>query len=127
MVLLRWCSLSPQGPSGLAAILFPSPVRVSSIALFPTGAHPFSQCPDIVAYVQPPDILHRGSLLPRATEPQAFFLDVYFNTSFIRPCSQEPQLKNALVPTRIAYAGGQVEFRVDMGFEVCHVRRPYSD
>ena len=56
MVLLRWCSLSPQGPSGLAAILFPSPVKVSSIALFPTGAHPFSQCPDVVAYVQPPDI-----------------------------------------------------------------------
>ena len=54
MVLLRWCTLSPQGPSGLAAILFPSPVKVSSIALFPTGAHPFSQCPDVVAYVQPP-------------------------------------------------------------------------
>jgi hypothetical protein len=103
MVLLRWCILSPQGPSGLAAILFPSPVKVSSIALFPTGTHPFSQCPDIIA----------------TTEPQAFFLDVYFNASFIYPCSQEPQVKNALVPTRIAYAGGQVEFRVDMGSEVC--------
>ena len=63
-----------------------------------------------------------GSLPPRTTEPQAFFLDVYFNMSFIRQCSQEPQLKNALVPTRIAYAGGQVEFRVDMGSEVCHIR-----
>lgn len=54
MVLLRWCTLSPQGPSGLAAILFPSPVKVSSIALFPKGAQPFSQCPDVVAYVQSP-------------------------------------------------------------------------
>ena len=127
MVLLRWCTLSPQGPSGLAAILFPSPVKVSSIALFPTGAHPFSQCPDVVAYVvQPPfsTTVRHGSLHSRTTEPQAFFLDVYFNTSFIRPCTQEPQLKNALVPTRIAYAGGQVEFRVDMGSEVCLVRIP---
>lgn len=37
--------------------------------------------------------------------------------------SQDPQdkrtVKNALAPTRIAYVGGQAEFTVDMGLEVC--------
>ena len=109
MVLLRVCSscvLCQQGFSGLAAILSPSPVKVSSIALFLTGVHPFSQCPDVVAYVQPPSSIRYGSLPPRTTEPQAFFLHIYLKTSFIHPWSQEPQLKNALIPTRIAYAGG---------------------
>ena len=45
----------------------------------------------------------------------------------IHPSSQEPQLKNALVPTRIAYAGGQVEFRVDMGSEVLSSTQTLSD
>jgi hypothetical protein len=54
------------------------------------------------------------------TEPDAFFLDVFFNA---HPTSAESKDKqraaNALVPTSIAYAGGQVDFSVDMGTEVC--------
>jgi hypothetical protein len=54
------------------------------------------------------------------TEPEAFFLDVFFNA---HPTSAESKDKqraaNALVPTSIAYAGGQVDFSVDMGTEVC--------
>ena len=73
---------------------------------------PFCQYPDVVAYVQPPsDIM--APIVPRTTELQTSFFDVYFNVSFIRPCGQEAQLKNALVPTRIAYTAGQVEFRVE--------------
>ena len=54
------------------------------------------------------------------TEPEAFFLDVFFNAQSTRP---EPKKKqrapNALVPTTIAYAGGKMEFTVNMGPEVC--------
>ncbi|KAF8165625.1 hypothetical protein B0H34DRAFT_647411 [Crassisporium funariophilum] len=102
MGLLQWCILSPQGPSKLAAILFPVAVRVQSIRIFPTGAQPFSQSPGVVA----------------TTEPEAFFLDVFFNASPIHPNNQDARgAKNALVPTRIAYSGGQMEFVVDMGTE----------
>ncbi|KAF8214050.1 hypothetical protein K438DRAFT_1706324 [Mycena galopus ATCC 62051] len=56
--------------------------------------------------------------LHRCTEPDAFFLDVFFNAL---PTSAESKAKqraaNALVPTSIAYAGGQVDFSVDMGTE----------
>jgi len=62
--------------------------------------------------------------LLRSTEPDAFFLDVFFNALPIQPTNtngQDPQdkRKNVLVPTRIAYAGGQSDFIVDMGPEVC--------
>jgi hypothetical protein len=60
--------------------------------------------------------------LNRQTEPEAFFLDVYFNAYSIQPQNQDSQekrvVKNALAPTRIAYGGGQNEFTVDMGAEV---------
>ncbi|KAJ3516816.1 hypothetical protein NLJ89_g881 [Agrocybe chaxingu] len=110
MGLLQWCELRPEGPSGdIAAVLFPQPVRVSSIRIFPTGAQPFSQSPTTVA----------------ETEPEAFYLNVYFNAQAVPTPggSQETQsqdkrqTKNALVPTRIAYAGGQTDFAVDMGSE----------
>lgn len=51
MKLLHWCSVSPEGPSGLAAVRFNKPVRVSFLRVFPLGAQPFVNCPDIVAYV----------------------------------------------------------------------------
>ena len=55
----------------------------------------------------------------RETEPDAFILDVFFNAHPIGGDSkQKPKATNALVPTSIAYAGGCVEFRVDMGSEV---------
>ena len=55
----------------------------------------------------------------RETEPDAFVLDVFFNAHPIGGDSkQKPKATNALVPTSIAYAGGCVDFRVDMGSEV---------
>ncbi|KDR84049.1 hypothetical protein GALMADRAFT_236653 [Galerina marginata CBS 339.88] len=104
MRLLGWYQLNSRNCT--AAILYPAPVRVSSIRIFPTGAQPFNQSPDIIAL----------------TEPEAFFLDVYFNIVSTPPSnSQDSQdkraSKNALAPTRIAYAGGQTEFTVDMGSE----------
>lgn len=57
----------------------------------------------------------------RETEPDAFFLDVFFNALPIHPGGQDShdKRKNVLLPTRIAYAGGPTEFSVDMGPEVC--------
>ncbi|KAJ7437107.1 hypothetical protein B0H11DRAFT_2108517 [Mycena galericulata] len=102
MVLLHWCTLVPGGESSLAAVRFTAPIRVSFIRVFPTGTRPFEHSPELVA----------------CTEPDAFFLDVFFNAL---PTSTEPKEKqratNALVPTSIAYAGGQVDFAVDMGTE----------
>ena len=48
MGLLCWCTLSPQGPSNLAAIRFSAPVRVASIQVFPKGARPFAEYEDFV-------------------------------------------------------------------------------
>jgi hypothetical protein len=51
MALLHWCTLTPEGPSSLAAIRFAAPIRVSSIRVFPNGAQPFAHSPEVVAYV----------------------------------------------------------------------------
>lgn len=61
-------------------------------------------------------ISHRRS----RTEPDAFFLDIFFNAHPVTgPNSKEkPKPSNALVPTSIAYAGGQKDFAVNMGAEV---------
>ncbi|KAJ7639333.1 hypothetical protein FB45DRAFT_424905 [Roridomyces roridus] len=101
MVLLHWATLLPE--SSIAAVRFTAPIRVHFIRVFPTGARPFEQhSPDIVA----------------CTEPDAFFLDVFFNAQPTTAESKEKQrATNALVPTSIAYAGGQVDFTVDMGTE----------
>ncbi|KAF8827157.1 hypothetical protein HHX47_DHR5000612 [Lentinula edodes] len=104
MKLLHWCSLIPEGPSSLAAIRFTKLVRVKCIRVFPKGAKPFELCPDIVS----------------ETEPDSFLLDVYFNAQPVQPSSEskdKQRAANALVPTTIAYAGGQVEFTVDLGTE----------
>ena len=56
--------------------------------------------------------------LCRRTEPDSFFIDVYFNAHPV-PGSQDGKQKlkapNALIPTVIAYSGGQTEFAIDMG------------
>ncbi|KAJ3800389.1 hypothetical protein GGU11DRAFT_412344 [Lentinula aff. detonsa] len=104
MKLLHWCTLVPQGPSGIAAIRFAKLVRVKSIRVFPAGAKPFDQCPDIVG----------------ETEPDSFLLDVYFNAQPVQSSSdskEKQRATNALVPSTIAYAGGQVDFTVDLGTE----------
>ncbi|KAI0775889.1 hypothetical protein BD413DRAFT_470056 [Trametes elegans] len=103
MVLLQWCTLEPSEKGGLAAIRFSSPVRVQSIRIFPTDAKPFAQCPDITS----------------RTEPQEFFLDIFFNAQPITSpnAKERPKHSNALVPTSLAYAGGQKDFVVDMGSE----------
>ncbi|KAI6146088.1 hypothetical protein BKA82DRAFT_4330346 [Pisolithus tinctorius] len=103
-MLLQWCNLTPFGTSKLTAIRFASPCRVQSVRIFPTGTRPFAAAPDVIA----------------RTEPEAFFMDVYFNAHPLQPGSQadgKPKLKvpNALIPTVIPYAGGQAEFAVNMG------------
>ncbi|KAI0722592.1 hypothetical protein C8Q76DRAFT_615436 [Earliella scabrosa] len=103
MVLLQWCTLEPSEQGGLAAIRFSAPVRIQSIRIFPTDVKPFSQCPDVVS----------------RTEPEAFFLDVYFNAHPITnpQAKEKPKPSNALVPTSIAYSGGQRDYTVNMGEE----------
>ncbi|KAJ7498487.1 hypothetical protein FB451DRAFT_1202051 [Mycena latifolia] len=103
MVLLHWCTLVPDEAAGIAAIRFTAPIHVAFIRVFPTGTRPFEQhAPELVA----------------CTEPDAFFLDVFFNAHPTTPEAKEKQrAANALVPTSIAYAGGQVDFVVDMGTE----------
>jgi hypothetical protein len=67
----------------------------------------------------------------RRTEPEAFFIDVYFNAHPIPSGSQadtKHKLKapNALIPTVIAYSGGNTEFSIDMGADArllsCHLQ-----
>ncbi|KAF9266285.1 hypothetical protein L218DRAFT_897341 [Marasmius fiardii PR-910] len=103
MKLLHWSTLSPQGPSALSAIRFSSPLRVSLIRIFPSGAQPFDLCPDLIA----------------KTEPESFYLDVFFNAQPLKPAESKEKQRapNALVPTSIAYAGGQADFTVDLGTE----------
>ena len=48
------------------------------------------------------------------TEPSSLYLDVYYNAHPIATDPRnKPKASNALVPTSIAYQGGQVEFTVD--------------
>ncbi|PFH51340.1 hypothetical protein AMATHDRAFT_142962 [Amanita thiersii Skay4041] len=103
MVLLHWSTLQPSSSSNIAAVRFAAPVRVTSLRIFPTGAQPFAQHPHIIA----------------STEPDAFFLKVFFNAQPINPqqAKDKQRAVNALVPSVIAYSGGQVEFTVDIGAE----------
>ena len=49
------------------------------------------------------------------------YLDVYFNAQAISSSDKQKRgPANALVPTSIAYPGGQVEFPVDMGPEASY-------
>jgi hypothetical protein len=121
MKLLHWCTLKPQGPSGLAAIRFTAAVRVSKIRVFPNGTRPFSQCPDVVAYATCSSFCFcLFSISSSQTHPDSFFLDVFFNAMPINPAESKDKQRapNALVPTTIAYAGGQLDFTVDLGTEV---------
>lgn len=60
--------------------------------------------------------------MSRHTEPEAFLLDIFFNAHPIQTASSDAKQKqkaaNALVPSVIAYAGGQMDFEVDMGADV---------
>ena len=49
MPLLHWSTLEPHLPSNLAAVRFAAPIRVSALRIFPAGARPFLQVPDIIA------------------------------------------------------------------------------
>ncbi|THH02170.1 hypothetical protein EW026_g658 [Hermanssonia centrifuga] len=92
-----------RGPSNLAAVRFNSAVRVQKITIFPTDDQPFSQSPETVS----------------RTEPETFFAEVYFNAQIL-PSAQSkerPKPVNALVPTVIAYAGGRMDFAVNMSSE----------
>lgn len=48
-------------------------------------------------------------------------MEVFFNAHAISQADSKEKQRaaNALIPTVIAYAGGQVDFTVDMGTEVC--------
>ena len=59
--------------------------------------------------------------LSSRTEPEAFFLEVFFNALPIHnPADgkQKPKASNALVPSLLAYTGDEMEFAVEMGAEV---------
>ena len=55
-------------------------------------------------------------------------MDVFFNTISVQPSSVQDSQdkraapKNVLAPTRIAYAGDQTDFVVDMGLDVSPFR-----
>ncbi|RDB19789.1 hypothetical protein Hypma_012890 [Hypsizygus marmoreus] len=102
-MLLHWCTVSPEGQSSLAAIRFAAPIRISSIRIFPNGAQPFLNAPDVVA----------------RTEPESFFVEVFLNAHTIphADVKEKARAANSLVPTVMAYPGGQVDFAVDMGAE----------
>ncbi|GJE84533.1 hypothetical protein PsYK624_006090 [Phanerochaete sordida] len=103
-MLLHWCTLEPAGASSLAAIRFTSPVRIQSISIFPTDDKPFAQDPSIVS----------------RTEPEAFFLELYFNAHPVAlpHVKEKPKPSNALIPTVVAYAGGRMMFAVNMSAEL---------
>ncbi|KAI0065773.1 hypothetical protein BV25DRAFT_1798238 [Artomyces pyxidatus] len=102
-MLLQWCTVKPSGPSKLAAMRFSAPVRVRSVRVFPKDARPFSEDTTIVS----------------ETEPDSFFLEVFFNAQAVssHDSKQKQKATNALVPTVIAYAGGSVDFTVNMDEE----------
>ncbi|KAG6845449.1 hypothetical protein H0H87_009357 [Tephrocybe sp. NHM501043] len=110
-MLLHWSTLQPQGSNDnpLAAIRFAVPVRIHSIRVFPAGAQPFASAPHIIA----------------ETDPESFYIDVFLNAHPIpqADAKERPRVPNALVRTLIAYAGGQVDFAVDMGPEAQHATR----
>lgn len=76
MVLLGWHVLRPH--NSLAAIRYPSPVCLSSIRVFPTGAQPFSQAPETVAY---------GLIYILVTNQCAHPTKFDRTLRFLRPCS----------------------------------------
>ena len=47
-MLLQWATLTPVGPDNLAALKFPSAVRIHSISIFPSNHQPFALSPEIV-------------------------------------------------------------------------------
>ncbi|KZT71498.1 hypothetical protein DAEQUDRAFT_665661 [Daedalea quercina L-15889] len=102
-MLLQWCSLEPSGEGNLAAIRFSSPVRVQSIRIFPKDARPFAQHQEVFS----------------ETDPQAFLLHLYFSAYRVASAEskEKPKPTNVLVPTTLAYAGGEMDFLVPMGDE----------
>jgi hypothetical protein len=48
-MLLHWSTLEPAAPSNIAALRFSAPVRVRSLCIFPKGAAPFAQQPEILS------------------------------------------------------------------------------
>ncbi|TFK55651.1 hypothetical protein OE88DRAFT_1716405 [Heliocybe sulcata] len=102
MQLLLWTTAVPAPSTDMAAVRFGAAVRIRYIRIFPSDAKPFASSPDTTA----------------CTEPEAFFLNVFLNA---QPTSKDPSKRpaasNALVPTTIAYPGGQVDFELDMGPE----------
>lgn len=58
---------------------------------------------------------------PSCTEPDGFFLDLYFNAHPVVPKGSKEKVRptNALFTTSIAYAGGCMDFKVNMNSDVC--------
>ncbi|KAL0950200.1 hypothetical protein HGRIS_010192 [Hohenbuehelia grisea] len=99
MQLLHWAIVKPSGPDNLAAIRFPSPLRVKSIRIFPSNSKPFEKCPDVVA----------------ETEPETFFVQLYLNAYCDPKENNRTWLPNALIPTVMTYTGGMQDFPLDIG------------
>lgn len=67
------------------------------------------------------NIIHQLTISTNSrTEPESFYLDVYFNAQPVpnAAAKDKPKPTNALVQSTIAYTGGQMEFSARMGLEV---------
>jgi hypothetical protein len=118
MILLSYATLVPD-PQGVSAIRFSSGVRVLSLRVFPTGSCPFAQTESIAYAISNPTSIMMIDLMGRQTEPDTFYFDLYLNAQPNANVAKDKQkTSNALARTRIAYAGGQRQFSVDMGKDV---------
>ncbi|KAI0029917.1 hypothetical protein K488DRAFT_55305 [Vararia minispora EC-137] len=100
-MLLYWGTVTPEGPSQLAALRFGHAVHVHSILIFPKDARPLNQLQDVVS----------------ETEPESFKLEVYFNAQPTpsQPVEGKQKMSNVLVPTTLSYVGEPAHFEVPMG------------
>lgn len=97
--LLHTSTLAPTGQSSLCAVRFSSAVKVHKIRI-----HDGYVCSS-------------ARRIPAETpsEEDSLVLDVYFNCQLVpTPSEPKPKATNALVPTRIAHAGGTRDYYVNM-------------
>lgn len=113
-MLLLWSEALPT-VGNVAAIRFPSPVRIQAFRIVPKGVSPFANLPNHIGYVPP---LYAGYSLKiglRRTEPEHFSLRAFFNAQSI-PTDENPapKITNSLVPVEIDYSGKLCEIVVGM-------------
>ncbi|GJJ07278.1 hypothetical protein Clacol_001478 [Clathrus columnatus] len=102
-MLLSWGTLYPNGTSKLASIRFSSPVKITSLRIFPNSCHLFSSNPE--AFGQ--------------TEPKAFTLTVFLNAQALPSANETTKARstNNLITTNLHYPGGMREFSLNLGHD----------